>query len=81
MNDDTRCNAIDEIMEKMFAQLGEYVDHVQVHISFEGGEGTQCIHHGMGNWFARKGMAQEFIERDQARNHHDIKACEFSEDE
>ena len=48
------------------AQLGEHFEAVQILVSFPIDMGTQPITFGRGNWFARIGMAHDFIRRDQA---------------
>lgn len=58
---DTICN---EFMEK----LGEHADSIQILASFyEADEGTYCRKIGIGNFYARQGMAREFLQQDQAQ--------------
>lgn len=59
---------VQHLVETTVAQLGEHLDAVQLCVSWpaEGG-GTHSLYRGAGNWFARRGMAQDFIERDQAQ--------------
>ena len=49
-------------------KLGEHLPAVQIMASWpcEGG-GTTFSNYGQGNWFARKGMAQTFLERSKGR--------------
>jgi len=62
-----------QMIEAIASQLSEHFDAVQILISFpcDGGDGggtaTQGLCAGRGNWYARQGMAHEFINRDQAR--------------
>jgi len=58
----------EEFMERMASQLAEYFDAVQIIGSRLDSAGcTRCTMKGAGNWYARKAMCQEFVERDQAR--------------
>lgn len=41
--------------------LSEYFDAVQILVSVDQPDGTGNIFLGTGNWFARQGMAHEFI--------------------
>lgn len=56
------------LVEDAAARLGEHFDAVQILASrpLDGG-GTACTKSGVGNWYARQGMAQEFITQDQAQ--------------
>lgn len=50
-------------------KLGEHFEAVQIHVSWmdETGSGnTTGEHGGCGNWYARFGLAQEFIDRGKA---------------
>lgn len=47
--------------------LSEHFEAVQVLCSLTDGEGTTMFARGAGSWYARQGMAKEFMERDQAR--------------
>lgn len=56
-----------DIVDKFVHQLAEHFDAVQINVSFVLPDGhTQRISRGSGNWYARKGMTQEFLEQDQA---------------
>ncbi len=61
-----------QMIEAIASQLSEHFDAVQILVSFpcDGGDGggtaTQGLAAGRGNWYARQGMAHEFIERDKA---------------
>jgi hypothetical protein len=60
--------AIDAILERTFAELGEYADACQVLLTFEGPRETHMRDKGFGNFYARRGMAQQFIEFDIGQN-------------
>ena len=47
--------------------LGEHFDHVQVLVSWNEQGTTQRLFEGGGNWYARQGMAHEFIKCDDAQ--------------
>jgi hypothetical protein len=60
--------AIDAILEEVMPKLMEHCDAVQVLLTFPSPNGqTLRKVHGRGNWYARQGMAHEFITTDQAR--------------
>lgn len=48
--------------------LGEHFDSVQILVSNCDYAGTSFIPRGCGNFYARKGMAQTFVERDVAED-------------
>ena len=62
-----------QMIEAIASQLSEHFEAVQILASFpcDGGNSTgtatQGVFSGRGNWYARQGMAHEFIERDKAR--------------
>lgn len=60
-----------KMIQATAAQLGEHFEAVQILVSRpqEGGGGTHCVKSGIGNWYARQGMAHEFIEEDKAQEH------------
>jgi hypothetical protein len=57
-----------KLIEDFAAKLGEHFDHVQILATWpdENGEGSRSLYRGTGNWFARQGMAHDFIAMDQA---------------
>lgn len=58
---------VTKLLEKTAADLGEHFDAVQIMVSWPADTGgTACQMRGTGNWYARQGMAQEFIGRDRA---------------
>lgn len=57
---------LETLMEEYVLKLGEHFDAVQIVACTVEGEGTRCLKRGSGNWYARKAMCQEFVERDQA---------------
>lgn len=59
--------AIDAILAEVMPKLMEHCDAVQVMLTFPSPDGkTRGKVNGRGNWYARQGMAHEFISRDQA---------------
>jgi hypothetical protein len=60
----------EELLSATAAKLGEHFDAVQILASWPNTEtdngGTRFCNKGSGNWFARIGMAHEFIERETA---------------
>lgn len=58
---------LDELLLETVRKLGEHFDAVQIHASTVGDNGkTTRFSQGIGNWYARQGMAQEFINEDKA---------------
>lgn len=57
-----------QFVERVAEHLGEHFDAVQILVSRSrpAGGGTEGIRRGCGNWYARQGMAQEFISIDRA---------------
>lgn len=55
-----------EMISAHAAQLSEHFDAVQILVSYPWEGGTQPLYSGNGNWFARQGMARDFIELEQA---------------
>jgi len=54
--------------EEAAARLGEHASAVQILISLPApGGGTVSIKKGVGDWYARQGLAHEFIMADQAQ--------------
>jgi hypothetical protein len=55
-------------LDRAVAQLGEHFDCVQILASWPDpdGNGTRASYRGGGNWFARQGMAHDFVEINQA---------------
>ena len=66
------------MIQDAVAKLREHFETVQILVSFvedDGGSGTVDMFCGSGNWYARQGMAREFITRDQAM----VSAVEISD--
>lgn len=57
-----------KLVQEAACRLGEEFEVVQIMVSYqdEKRRGTRSIFRGVGNWFARQGMAHEFIAADQA---------------
>lgn len=60
-----------ELVDRIAAQLGEQFECVQILVStcLENGKGTESVYSGFGNWFARQGMARDFVTKDDASTH------------
>lgn len=56
-----------ELVERAAVALGEHFDAVQILVSVAEDGKTRCIKSGVGNWYARQGMAHEFINEDVAK--------------
>lgn len=56
-----------KILESAVSKLGEHFDHVQILVTWQEGEITHRLQRGYGNWYARQGLAHEFINEDVAR--------------
>lgn len=54
-------------IEKCVHKLMELMDCVQILASYTDNEGTHSHYQGAGNWFARTGMARDFLDRDESQ--------------
>lgn len=59
-----RTQFIDDVAARLFEQF----DSVQILVTFDEDGYTKSCFRGCGNFYARQGMAREFIQIDQARN-------------
>lgn len=59
---------LEALLAKTVAELAEHFDAIQIvgSVLLPSGD-TACCSRGSGNWYARKAMCQELVERDQAR--------------
>lgn len=57
-----------EKMHDLAAVLFEHCDAVQIMVSYNEEGTTHLLNKGAGNWYARQGMAHEFIGTNQAQN-------------
>ena len=56
------------IVDPIALRLTEHFDSVQILASWvDDQKQTHCVKWGDGNWYARQGMAHEFITEDKAR--------------
>ncbi len=55
-----------EAVQRHVTALMEHFDSVQILVSVCTEEGTEFVKLGAGNWFARQGMAHDFITCDRA---------------
>lgn len=58
----------EKIIEEFAVKLGEHFDAVQILVSWTEEGRTKCSKAGTGNWYARQGMAHEFINSDIAQD-------------
>ena len=75
---------LEKLMEDFCKRMTAYgCDSVQVLASVTDAKEatTQAKRRGLGNWYARKGMAQEFIDEDRTRTEEHIKENEFNDSE
>ena len=56
-----------EELKRVAARLSEHCDAVQISACRNDAGNTSCFHMGEGNWYARIGMAKEFLELDTER--------------
>lgn len=67
-SDEAHQEAVNQILDQFLPKLMEHCDCVQVLVSFPSETGgTAHNFQGAGNWFARQGMAREFVNMDQAQ--------------
>lgn len=58
----------EKLLEETAAKIGEHFDVVQILVSWSHEGQTSSIKRGVGNWYARQGMAHEFINEDVAQD-------------
>lgn len=56
------------ILDEAATRLGEHFDAVQILASSNEGGTSSMVSSGCGNWYARQGMAHEFINSDIAQD-------------
>lgn len=56
-----------DYLERVTRELGEHFDHVQIMVSWNEDAQTHRDFFGTGNWYARQGLAHEFIQFDIAQ--------------
>jgi hypothetical protein len=56
-----------KLVEDTAKALGEHFESVEILACNSDGEGSTCIKRGAGNFYARLGMAREFLQEDEAR--------------
>lgn len=66
MHNDLPPAEMEAIVQKHVDALMEHFECVQILTSLSSQNGTESVNLGAGNWFARQGMAHEFISRDRA---------------
>lgn len=57
---------VTQLIDSKVDQLMDHFDSVQILVSWPADNGTRSCYRGAGNWFARTGMARDFLERDEA---------------
>jgi hypothetical protein len=60
-------NNANAILSSAVERLGEHFDAVQILVSWNEQGQSHCMKSGAGNWYARQGMAHEFINQDVAQ--------------
>jgi len=58
---------MEKLLKSSISVLMEHFEAVQILVSRSTPEETQSLFIGRGNWFARQGMAREFITEDESR--------------
>lgn len=56
-----------KLVEDYAARLGEHFEAVQIMVTWNEEGLTKNLNRGVGNWYARQGMAHEFINADVAQ--------------
>lgn len=68
MDENTYAEFLNREVDKALRVLTEHFDAIQFVGTFVDDNGqTHLLTRGMGNWYARVGAIQEFLERDQAQ--------------
>ncbi len=76
----TTHDRINELTERFLLEVGEHCDAVQVLATWNEEGESQRHASGKGNWYARTGMALEFLEMAKARNQYYVRNKEFPTD-
>lgn len=58
----------ERICDEAAEKLGEHFDAAQIMVTWSEEGQTHCYRTGTGNWYARQGMAHEFISSDIAQD-------------
>lgn len=58
----------EKLLGETAAKLYEHFDAVEIMVSWNSEALTRCAKRGCGNWYARQGMAHEFINSDIAQD-------------
>ncbi|MEZ5386480.1 MAG: hypothetical protein R3F13_13290 [Prosthecobacter sp.] len=66
MISDLTPDEMERIVQRHVDALMEYFECVQILVSNSSPEGTESVSKGAGNWYARQGMAQFFINLDRS---------------
>ena len=70
-----------KLIDSHVAALMEHFDAVQIFATKSDGEGTEDWMRGGGNWYARQGLAHEFITRGNVRSKaHEMSCIENEND-
>lgn len=57
---------VNKMLDDAAAKLGEHFGAVQIMVTWDECGVTHAAKRGIGNWYARQGMAHEFINTDMA---------------
>lgn len=63
----TENEAREKVIADAVATLAEHFDHVQVLATWDANDHSHRMSRGAGNWYARQGLAHEFINNEVAR--------------
>lgn len=58
---------VEALLSQFAGKLGELFDHVQIMVTWNEDGFTKAWYKGRGNWYARQGMAHEFIKQNEAQ--------------
>lgn len=58
---------LDKLVEPFMEALGEHADSIQLLMTWNEDGNTHRYWIGSGNWYARKGLAMEWLEQGQAQ--------------
>lgn len=67
MTSDLSPEQMQAVVQQHVTALMEHFEAVQVLVSISTPNGTEFVKLGAGNWFARQGMAHDFIDCDRAQ--------------
>lgn len=81
-HEDKEMERLSKLMDKVLEELHrEGMEHIQIFATWNEQGKTHFLKNGTGNFYARIGMCQEFLETQSSRVHHHVRYNEFNHEE